>query len=322
MSLLENMPETTKASIERAAEILSRGGVVGMPTETVYGLAASIRSDEGLQRIFAVKERPFFDPLIVHINALSQKDEVVREWPKTAAFLAEHFWPGPLTMVLPRNLNLNSLITAGLDTVGIRMPRHPIATHLIECTGAPIAAPSANKFGKTSPTTIDHVRNEFLKEDLFVLEGGHCDVGLESTVVGVTETGVQIYRPGMITKEILEREFSKAGLDINVTYQESPATPGHLKHHYQPAKPLVIVEKNTFSSTEIAKQLGIESNKFSELILADTSCVAARTLYKQLHDLSQSDADFLIVRKLPEHQLDSWTAIWDRLTRASSLTFS
>jgi L-threonylcarbamoyladenylate synthase len=173
MSLLENMPETTKASIERAAEILSRGGVVGMPTETVYGLAASIRSDEGLQRIFAVKERPFFDPLIVHINALSQKDEVVREWPKTAAFLAEHFWPGPLTMVLPRNLNLNSLITAGLDTVGIRMPRHPIATHLIECTGAPIAAPSANKFGKTSPTTIDHVRNEFLKEDLFVLFFSH-----------------------------------------------------------------------------------------------------------------------------------------------------
>lgn len=315
------LTERQKDSVRRASEILRRGGVVGMPTETVYGLAGSIESEDGIRKIFEVKQRPFFDPLIVHISSLAQKDFVVREWPKAANFLAERFWPGPLTMVLPKQISLNSMITSGLDTVGMRMPRHPIARSLIEVLGAPIAAPSANRFGKTSPTTVDHVRQEFLAEDLFVLDGGPCEIGLESTVVGFTDHGVSIYRPGVITKEIIEREFLKVGLDLTVTYQESPATPGHLKHHYQPSKPLVIVEKNTFSSTEIARQLGIDSNGFVELILADNPVIAARTLYKQLRDLSSSSAQFLIVRRLPEHLSDAWAAVWDRLTRASSLTF-
>jgi L-threonylcarbamoyladenylate synthase len=212
------------------------------------------------------------------------------------------------------------MITSGLDTVAVRMPRHPVAQALIQMVGAPIAAPSANKFGKTSPTSADHVRNEFRNEDLFVLEGGCCDIGLESTVIGLTSAGIEIYRPGGITKEILEREFKKAGLELTVTYQESPATPGHLKHHYQPTKPLVIVEKYTFSSTEIARQLGIDGHGFTELVLADNPIVAARTLYKQMRDLSDSTSNFIIVRKLREHSTDAWTAIWDRLNRASSLT--
>lgn len=315
MSILESKCST----IERAAEILKRGGNVGMPTETVYGLAASIRSMHGIAQIFEIKARPFFDPLIVHIADLAQKDEVVREWPTLASFLAERFWPGPLTMILPRNLKLEPTITSGLDTVGVRMPRHPIAQKLIRVLDAPIAAPSANKFGKTSPTTADHVRKEFFENDLFVLEGGNCEVGLESTVVGVFSDSLKIYRPGAISKETIERELINSGIAANVVYEESPATPGHLKHHYQPAKPLIIVEKNTFSSTEIARQLGVDSYRFSELVLADSPQIAARTLYKQLRDLSETPASFLVVRKLPEHSADAWTAVWDRLDRAASM---
>ncbi|MGZ3692981.1 MAG: L-threonylcarbamoyladenylate synthase, partial [Bdellovibrionota bacterium] len=142
---------TLDHELEQAKKLILSGGVVALPTETVYGLAASILSEEGIKKIFAIKERPFFDPLIVHISDLEQKEQVISSWPEMADFLAQRFWPGPLTMVLPKHPALNPLITAGLDTVGIRMPAHPVARALIKKCEVPLAAPSANKFGKTSP---------------------------------------------------------------------------------------------------------------------------------------------------------------------------
>ncbi|NDF16271.1 threonylcarbamoyl-AMP synthase, partial [bacterium] len=206
--------------LERAKARLEGGGVVALPTETVYGLAASIRSEEGIKKIFAIKERPFFDPLIVHISDLEQKKQVISEWPPLADFLAKRFWPGPLTLVLPKHPSLNPLITSGLDTVGVRMPAHPIARQLIEKCGFPLAAPSANKFGKTSPTKAEHVRKGFEKEDLLILDGGQSEVGLESTVVALAREGdkdvVTILRPGAVTFDILDSAMKERGVPFEL----------------------------------------------------------------------------------------------------------
>ncbi|MGZ3653835.1 MAG: L-threonylcarbamoyladenylate synthase, partial [Bdellovibrionota bacterium] len=239
---------TLDQELERAKAQLEAGGVVALPTETVYGLAASIRSEEGIRKIFAIKERPFFDPLIVHISDLEQKKQVISEWPPLADFLAKIFWPGPLTMVLPKLASLNPLITSGLETVGLRMPAHPVARQLIEKCGFPLAAPSANKFGKTSPTKAEHVRKGFEKEDLMILDGGQSEVGLESTVVALTREGpldvVTILRPGAVTRDILEGALRDRGGDpFEVRVGTSAASPGHTEHHYMPNVPLVIVEQ-------------------------------------------------------------------------------
>ena len=188
-------------SISDAVTVLSKGGVVGLPTETVYGLAASLKSEEGIREVFRIKERPFFDPLIVHCASLEQVQSVVSIWTPAHQLLAQRFWPGPLTMIVPKKSVVSDLVTSGLPSVGVRIPSHPVALSVIQQLGCPVAAPSANKFGKTSPTTARHVRDEF-GPSVVVLEGGPCDVGIESTVIEIVEdnTGLRILilRPGMI----------------------------------------------------------------------------------------------------------------------------
>ncbi|MBN8554182.1 MAG: threonylcarbamoyl-AMP synthase [Deltaproteobacteria bacterium] len=305
---------STKISRElsRAADILNKDGVVGIPTETVYGLAASIFSKEGISKIFKVKERPSFDPLIVHISNLHQKEDIVREWPALAEILAKNFWPGPLTMVLKKNTKLNSMITSGLDTVGIRMPKHSVALELIDQVG-PLAAPSANKFGKTSPTSAEHVKSEF-KEEVFVLNGGTCEVGLESTVIAIEDTKILILRPGMISEKMLRDATPHA----RISYAESSASPGHLKHHYQPKIPLYIFEGEVSAET-ISSQ--IQNQNWKELELDTSPAIAARQLYESMRKLSNKKLDALIVLKKPNHSSADWLPIWDRLTRASSKTY-
>ena len=227
--------------LSKARDLLLKGEVVGIPTETVYGLAGSIESEKGLRRIFSLKERPFFDPLIVHVSSFRQAASLVLEWPPLADFLARRFWPGALTIVLPKAPHVNPLITSGLDTVAIRMPDHSIARDLIDILGHPLAAPSANKFGRTSPSQASHVRDEFANDNLFVIDGGECQIGVESTVIafqsGDDNTEVQILRPGGITQTMLEHALERWGKPTTVRRAASEASPGHLKHHYMPKLP-------------------------------------------------------------------------------------
>jgi L-threonylcarbamoyladenylate synthase len=322
---------TLDHELERAKIVLLTGGIVALPTETVYGLAAMINNEEALKKIFAIKERPFFDPLIVHISDLEQRHQVVSAWPEVAAFLASKFWPGPLTMVLPKRDDLNSLITSGLGTVGIRMPAHPVARALIEECKVPLAAPSANKFGKTSPTKAEHVRKGFEKEDIFILDGGQSEVGLESTVVEITEAGgkavVTILRPGGITREVLEAALSEWGQAFEIGRKSSLASPGNVEHHYMPNIPLVIVDQDGSAlkqrvRDEICKDFEMERNvRGAELRLDPNPRIAARSLYVRMRECSDTGASFIFVFRNATQVGGLWDAIWDRLGRASSRTY-
>jgi L-threonylcarbamoyladenylate synthase len=286
------------SQVDQAIKLLRENQVIGLPTETVYGLAGRIGSEDALKMIFAVKERPFFDPLIVHIGKREQLVDVVAEWPPLAEHLANEFWPGPLTIVLPKAAKISSLITSGLETVAVRMPRHSLALEVLAGLGEPVAAPSANKFGKTSPTSAEHVRQSFA--EVFVLDGGPAEVGLESTVVSIQQNSLTILRPGAVTEEMLKK------FGVPVTRATSSASPGHLEHHYMPDVPLRIF------SAEQAVSGG------HEIILSLDPVIAARELYAKLRSGAELKPEFLFIRRQELHHGGLWEAIWDRLGRAKS----
>jgi len=316
------------AQLKKARDRLLKGDVVAMPTETVYGLAASIESEPALRKIFALKERPFFDPLIVHVASFKEAANVAKSWPPLADFLARMFWPGPFTLVLPKADSVNPLITSGLDTVAIRYPSHPVAIELIQMVGTPLAAPSANRFGRTSPSCADHVRAEFPGNQFLILDGGQCEVGLESTVVAIDpdETKVRILRPGAVTAEMLAEKLKKWSKPVEIEHASSAESPGHLKHHYMPKIPLVIVKRDEPEGLSketrdlISRELGTRVIKANELILNEEPAQAARELYAELRRLSEPGADIIYVRE-PQSDEGLWRAIWDRLSRAASLDF-
>jgi L-threonylcarbamoyladenylate synthase len=198
-----------KSPLELAVEQLNAGNVVAMPTETVYGLAARIDSSAGIQKIFSIKQRPFFDPLIVHVSSKVMACQLTTDWSPLADFLAEHFWPGPLTMILPKTPTLDTMITSGLETVGIRMPRHSLALSLIEKAGTPLAAPSANPFGYISPTKAIHVEKQLGDKIPYIIDGGSCDIGLESTIIDCTEQPFKILRLGGLSIETIEKGINE-----------------------------------------------------------------------------------------------------------------
>ena len=312
--------------ITKAVERLNSGDVVAIPTETVYGLAASIENEAGLKKVFSLKQRPFFDPLIVHVSSREQARSLVTEWSDLAEFLADRFWPGPLTLVLPKAAHVSSLITSGLETVAVRHPRHAIAEKLIRSLGSPIAAPSANRFGRTSPSKPEHVRSEFPNEDLLILDGGACEVGLESTVVSVTQSEIKILRPGGVTEADLNDALKAWKSSVKVSRAiGSENSPGHLKHHYMPDIPLVIFgAKQTLENTEakLAEALSFQPKRAKEMVLNTDAAIAARELYNQLRQIASSDADMIFVRRLPSQTSGYWEAIWDRLNRAATLDLS
>jgi L-threonylcarbamoyladenylate synthase len=317
--------------ISRARELLLKGEVVAIPTETVYGLAASIESPEGLKKIFQTKERPFFDPLIVHVASLKQASSLAKSWSPLADYLARSFWPGPFTVVVPKADHVNPLITSGLETVAIRYPDHPIALELIEAAGAPLAAPSANKFGRTSPTSPAHVRAEFPDGHLLILEGGECEIGVESTVAAIDENTVTILRPGAITEEMIRLVLKKWSKPVEVKRSTSVASPGNLKHHYMPKIPLVIVKASEPDGLSAQTRLSLQSalsesgplsiKKAVELVLDSDPAIAARELYGDMRTLAESGADCIYVRNR-EGREGIWSAIWDRLDRAATLDIS
>jgi L-threonylcarbamoyladenylate synthase len=314
--------------IRNAAATLDAGGVVAMPTETVYGLAARIDRPAGVRRVFDLKQRPLFDPLIVHVASVSQAKRVTRAWPAAADRLAARFWPGPLTLVLPKADEVDPLITAGLDTVGVRMPNHPLALALIDAAG-PVAAPSANRFGRTSPTTPAHVRDEFPGVDLMILEGGECQVGVESTVVrlseGATGTLVEILRPGQVTAPDLADALTGLSGSVEIVRggaEALRASPGHMERHYQPAVPLALVEGDRAMGDAVRaarERLGLGAGETATLTLDVDARIAARTLYADLRRLAAGGASLIIVRLGSERSGEAWAAVRDRLGRAASV---
>jgi L-threonylcarbamoyladenylate synthase len=225
--------------IKKAAEIIKSGGVVAFPTETVYGLGANAYDEQAVKKIFELKGRPQDNPLIVHISKKQDVYLVAREIPEKAKVLIREFWPGPLTLVLPKNPSIPDIVTAGLDTVAVRMPDHPIALKLIRLSGVPIAAPSANISGKPSATQPEHIKKYF-GEKVFLIEG-KVKIGIESTVLDLTEDVPKILRPGAITKEMIERKIGKVEL---VEYKKAdfiPKSPGLKYRHYTPDAELILV---------------------------------------------------------------------------------
>jgi len=312
--------------LHKAMDLLLKGEVVAIPTETVYGLAASIESKMGLKKIFALKERPYFDPLIVHVANFKQAASLTSDWLPLADYLARTFWPGPFTLVLPKAPYVDPLITSGLDTVAIRYPQHPLTQELIHLVG-PLAAPSANKFGHTSPTQPKHVQNEFPDSHLLILDGGNCEIGVESTVAAIDAERVRILRPGAITEEMIQSALRKWSHPVSVIRESSTASPGSLKHHYMPKIPLVIVgpQNSTGLTTDlrlrIQNELALPAHHAVELKLNDDPVIAARELYSEMRSIAESGADCIYVVNRPERQ-GMWSAIWDRLSRAASLDLS
>ncbi|MGB2636440.1 MAG: L-threonylcarbamoyladenylate synthase, partial [Candidatus Acidiferrum sp.] len=215
-----------REEIEKAAKILRSGGLVVFPTETVYGLGANALDAAAVKKIFALKGRPATSPLIVHVAGVEQARELAAEWSEEAEALARAYWPGPLTLVVPKQAMIPDEVTAGLGTVGLRVPRHPVAIELLRTAGVPIAAPSANRFTQLSPTAAQHVREAFGDETPFLLDGGPCEVGLESTVVAVTKDGLEVLRPGMA--------FVEDAVVAAETVEPAHRSPGQHKKHYSP----------------------------------------------------------------------------------------
>lgn len=322
-------------SIDEAITLLNHDNCVALPTETVYGLAAKISSPSGLQSIFQTKKRPFFDPLIVHVNDIQQAKNITHNWCPLTDLLAQTFWPGPLTLVLPKNpLLISDVISAGLDTVGVRLPNHPVCRAIISSTG-PLAAPSANRFGKTSPTQAFHVWSEF-EGKIPIVDGGPCELGIESTILSISNNStLELLRPGNITTHQITELLDSH--KIHYTWQppkDSTLSPGFMKYHYMPASPLVIDFNNTEPDLLIRKikegfaQLPDDVDSIpikkpnhivsiSKLKISNHAPLAARELYASLRAAPASDILYLNW-EISKTQGD-WLAIWDRLQKASTL---
>ncbi len=330
------------SNLLKAIEILNNDGIVGMPTETVYGLAGKINSKEAINKIFATKERPFFDPLIVHVASIEQAKSLTSQWNLASEALSQEFWPGPLTLILKKNDSVSDLITSGLDTVGIRMPNHPLALDLIKTIGVPLAAPSANKFGKTSPTKKSHVDSEFESEEIFCLEGGSCEVGLESTIVKIelfesNEYSIQLLRSGRISIDEILRVLEKNKIKFNLTQAISKIeAPGQMKHHYMPNKPFILVNDlanptaiyqkisnsllslpDQIEGVKIIKPKTIKSH--IELTLSKEPFMAFREFYSALREASNSTADIIVFVRPDYFDLPVWTPLNERINKAASL---
>ncbi|MBM4313354.1 MAG: threonylcarbamoyl-AMP synthase, partial [Deltaproteobacteria bacterium] len=230
---------SSQEQIAKAVTLLRAGGVVAFPTETVYGLGADATNDEALRRIFSIKGRPADHPLIVHLAFPTQIQDWARDIPAAAYALAERFWPGPLTLILRRRAWVSALVTGGQETIGLRVPAHPVALELLRAFGGGVAAPSANRFGRISPTSAEHVRQELGDGPDLILEGGACSVGIESTIVALTDSSPLILRPGGISPAALEEAMGQK-VELPGTLQTVRA-PGMLASHYAPATPLRLV---------------------------------------------------------------------------------
>ncbi len=309
--------------IQHAAEIIKRGGIVAFPTETVYGLGADAFNPLAVARIFEVKRRPYFDPLIVHVAHPADVKKLVKEIPSHAKKLIERFWPGPLTVVLLKNENFPDIVTAGLPTVAIRMPDHPMALSLIKECRCPIAAPSANPFGYLSPTTAEHVREQLGDQVDLILDGGPCPVGVESTIVSFSEERPWLLRPGGVSLEEIESVIGK--VTISSVEEDSPSAPGMLPRHYAPRTPILLDWDEKDIDLHKGRNIGLLAFRepknnltfHSVEILSKKGDIreAAANLFAAIRRLDGLNLDFIVAEPIPEIGLGR--AIMDRLRRAS-----
>lgn len=304
--------------IDRAASIIANGGVVAFPTETVYGLGANALNPNAVAKVFALKERPSFDPLIVHIASVDSIGLLTPSTDSRIFRLAERFWPGPLTIVVPKSNIVPGIVTSDLETVGIRMPNHPIALELIKKSGCVIAAPSANKFGRVSPTRAEHVLKQLPDVD-YILDGGKTTVGIESTVVTLDNEGFIILRHGAITHNHLAQVVNPSSAHLP---QKGLASPGLLKSHYSPNKPLYIAGETSKSidpsrAGYIAFGKKPEGNYKLVEYLSETGDMveAAAHLFEKIHAFEDSDVDYILIDPVPETGIG--IAIMDRLRKAA-----
>lgn len=344
------MPARIGQDVTIAAELLRAGEVVAIPTETVYGLAANVFDEAAVLKIFQVKERPSFDPLIVHVGTREDVHRLVRGLPPGAQELMDAFWPGPLTCVLPKRSEVPDLVTSGLDTVGVRMPAHPVALELLRSLDFPLAAPSANPFGYISPTTAQHVAAQLGDRIPYILDGGACAVGVESTIIGwvgvdghppATDRSGQwvLYRPGGIPVEAIEtvlgtRVFAPLS-HSSLSHEEGRGeaqegqvvrpqlAPGMMASHYAPRKPVHVGEMQELLQRFKGERLGTIT--FRDKVEAHTNQVlspngdlseAARHLFAALRELDTNDVTMILAERFPDEGLGR--AINDRLQRAAA----
>ena len=316
--LTHTIPAETPGAIEHAAKVLLDGGLVAFPTETVYGLGALGLDSEAAGRIFEAKGRPSFDPLILHIAHVSELERVA-EVNEAARRMAERFWPGPLTLVMPRSEAVPDIVTSGLTTVAVRVPAHPVAHALLEAVGEPVAAPSANPFGKLSPTTAAHVQAGLSGRIDLILDGGATMRGLESTIIGVAEDVPVLLRTGAIPAEEIE-EMLGVRLERHVPTSR-PATPGQLDSHYAPHTPVIVstepVSDPSRTGLVVLRRTGLDGDfaAVEELSAEGDLTEAAKNLFAALHRLDALGLDLIVVRPVPETGLGA--AIMDRMRRAA-----
>ena len=317
------MVEISK-DINKAKAILEVEDVVAIPTETVYGLAGNIFSERAVRKIFELKGRPFYNPLIVHTYSLDQLERFVRYIPEKAKRLAEAFWPGPLTLILPKKESVPSLITAGKDTVGIRIPNHPLTLELLSQLDFPLAAPSANTFGNISPTRPEHVKSYFEKTLSMVLDGGPCPKGIESTIVGFEGENAVLYRLGSISVEDIEEVIGP--IEVKNKKEAAPDAPGMLSRHYAPSTTTYLVddvlpflEGVTYSKVGVItfKEDRVHDKIKHVEILSPAADLkqAAAELYAAMHRLDAMDLDAIVAERFPQEGLGK--SINDRLERAT-----
>jgi L-threonylcarbamoyladenylate synthase len=312
-------PVPNAAEIEAAARLLRAGRLVAFPTETVYGLGANALDPEAVARIYAVKGRPPTSPLIVHVACIEMAQSLVTSWPDVAGELARRFWAGPLTLVLEKQPTIPSLVTAGLTTVGLRMPAHPVALALIKAAGVPLAAPSANRFTQLSPTTAEHVRRSLGSDVDLILDGGPCEVGIESTVLSLAGPQPVLLRPGGISRTEIETVIGPVTTAGGVSSAAHPS-PGMHPRHYSPRTRLLLVKNGQVpdQGTGIYLQYKHPPGRAGIAVVQMPSAAAeyAAALYDKLHGADAGGYDWIAVDAPPE--TPDWEAIHDRLGRALS----
>lgn len=317
----------SQAELDAAVQALRDGELVAFPTETVYGLGASAQNPVAVRKIFEAKGRPTTHPVIVHLDSARYLPRWAREVPDAAAKLAEKFWPGPLTLVLPRAANVHDLVTGGQDTVAVRVPAHPMALQLLTAFGGGIAAPSANRYGRLSPTRAEHVRDELGDAVKIVLDGGESKIGLESTIVSCDSSGVvRLLRPGGITVAQMRAVVGEVQTEPGA---EAPRVPGSTPSHYAPVTPMTIVAEGEVDSQAaalsaggrriavLAQRLPLKSHSYVTWINAGRRPAQyAHDLYANLRTLDKAGCEQILVQAVPADE--RWDAIRDRLARAAS----
>jgi L-threonylcarbamoyladenylate synthase len=320
--------------IQKAADCLRRGGLVAFPTETVYGLGADASNPEAIARLYAAKGRPANHPVIVHLSRTEQLADWAQRIPPVAYTLAEAFWPGPMTLILPKADSVGDFVTGGQPSVGLRIPNHPVALSLLTEFGGGVAAPSANRFGRISPTSSRDVQNEFHGEIDMVLEGGACRVGIESTIIDLSQGRPRVLRPGMLPLEPLaeilavDPEELSAGA-VSVSVGPETRAPGTLVRHYAPKTPVQLLPtERLFQTVERLRLEGLRVGVLARrepiygliytpwVAMPNTPADYAARLYSGLRELDVMGCDRILVETVPE--TPDWEAIRDRLQRASA----